>query len=269
MNNEDNLSYPTSQDDFMGYDPSDNLRKSYDVGVRAIRLQGIREGKFTARKNDPEEQAAADYEKSTRSFILVDGVRVFRTDTGWPAVGHPCPWCGVDMTEPIGGRRHLPSMATVDHLRPRSLGGKNVRSNRAIVCAQCNFDKDDKPSLASWLQELKCRDDPRVPLVERFIKDWRTKCPDLQDDWNGDIMCDAERGYLSAAYRLETEAFGLRMDALGKTIVGSYGARFLGGRTCLGTSMRSLEWQLSENKAMRAKSDLESVGFDVTVRVLA
>lgn len=78
-----------------------------------------------------------------------------------------------------------------------------------------------------------------------------------------------DSGYLSAAYFIESEAFQIKMDAVGKATGAAYGAKFLGGRTCLGTNVRTLEWQLSEDKAPRMQSDLDDVGFDVTLRVLA
>lgn len=41
------------------YDPLDNAFKSYSVAIRALRLQGIREGKLEPRLDDEEEVAVA------------------------------------------------------------------------------------------------------------------------------------------------------------------------------------------------------------------
>lgn len=41
------------------YDPDRNAAGCYNVAIRAIRLQGVRDGRFVPRANDPEELAAA------------------------------------------------------------------------------------------------------------------------------------------------------------------------------------------------------------------
>ena len=41
------------------YDPVDNGAKCYTLAIREIRLQGIRDGLFQPRPDDPEEMAAA------------------------------------------------------------------------------------------------------------------------------------------------------------------------------------------------------------------
>ena len=41
------------------YDPRDNGAKCYTLAIREIRLQGIRDGLFQPRPDDPEEMAAA------------------------------------------------------------------------------------------------------------------------------------------------------------------------------------------------------------------
>lgn len=43
----------------MTYDPDDNSRRSYNEAIKAIRLQGIREGKYEPRKGNSEEIEAA------------------------------------------------------------------------------------------------------------------------------------------------------------------------------------------------------------------
>ena len=42
----------------MTYDPADNSAKCYAEAIKAIRLQGIREGKFKPRKDNREEMSA-------------------------------------------------------------------------------------------------------------------------------------------------------------------------------------------------------------------
>jgi hypothetical protein len=82
-------------------------------------------------------------------------------------------------------------------------------------------------------------------------------------------MHDWETAYLSAAYVTGPEAFGIRMDIEGKGIGAAYGAKWLGARTCLGTKVRTLEFQTTEVQARRMENDLQDAGFDTVVRVLA
>jgi 5-methylcytosine-specific restriction endonuclease McrA len=57
---------------------------------------------------------------------------------------------------------------TVDHVRPRSRGGKNEWSNVVAACRLCNFKKGDR-----LLEELgwRLRSDPRAP--DGFGWRWR------------------------------------------------------------------------------------------------
>ena len=46
----------------------------------------------------------------------------------------PCRYCGLALTR---------GEATVEHVTPRSKGGKNARSNFDITCYDCNVNKGD------------------------------------------------------------------------------------------------------------------------------
>lgn len=80
---------------------------------------------------------------------------------------------------------------------------------------------------------------------------------------------DLETAYLSASYDIPNEAFALRMDCVGKGVGAAYGAKYLGARTCFGTKVRTLEWEMSENRARRMEYDLQDAGFETKLRVLA
>ena len=83
------------------------------------------------------------------------------------------------------------------------------------------------------------------------------------------MINDMESAYLSASYEIPNEAFALRMDCVGKGVGAAYGAKYLGARTCLGTRIRTLEWEKAENRARRMEHDLQDAGFDTKLRVLA
>lgn len=50
-----------------------------------------------------------------------------------------CIWCGVkiDDTAPHGH----PNKATIEHIRPRSEGGRSTRENLAVACLKCNTNR--------------------------------------------------------------------------------------------------------------------------------
>lgn len=49
------------------YDAADNTARCYDLAIRAIRLQKIREGEFAPRPNDSEEmEAYRQYKESLK-----------------------------------------------------------------------------------------------------------------------------------------------------------------------------------------------------------
>lgn len=56
--------------------------------------------------------------------------------------GH-CAYCCCQMTEPsaLTNGVALPSMATFDHIKPRSLGGRDEEANLLLACVECNSAK--------------------------------------------------------------------------------------------------------------------------------
>jgi 5-methylcytosine-specific restriction endonuclease McrA len=76
-------------------------------------------------------------------------------------IGCNCPYCGVQM----GRTSYQPSR---DHMVPRSRGGILNRTNKAIVCQPCNWDKGDL-TIHEFYIELVKRRDPRAAYVNRLI----------------------------------------------------------------------------------------------------
>ena len=52
---------------------------------------------------------------------------------------HRCVYCGADLAAQV---------ATLDHVRPRELGGSNQESNLVTCCLGCNSAKQDLPLMA-------------------------------------------------------------------------------------------------------------------------
>ena len=77
-----------------------------------------------------------------------------------------------------------------------------------------------------------------------------------------------DRAVLSAHYAIRTEAHGLRMDAEAKEIVAPYMPRDLGGRTLLPSMERDIQWELSLERAERARAELEQAGFRTRLRIV-
>lgn len=55
----------------------------------------------------------------------------------------PCHYCGVNLIHPdLGG----PTAASVEHIVPKSHGGKKSRTNTVMACRQCNGTRGNGPS---------------------------------------------------------------------------------------------------------------------------
>jgi 5-methylcytosine-specific restriction endonuclease McrA len=63
-----------------------------------------------------------------------------------------CAYCHVSMVLEL----ELPNTATIDHVVPRSKGGKSGRHNELCVCLQCNKEKSNM-DLIKFLR-IKARD---------------------------------------------------------------------------------------------------------------
>ena len=57
---------------------------------------------------------------------------------------HKCVYCG---------ESHEPHQLTLDHVRPKSLGGEDLTSNLVPACRRCNQDKGS----THWLEWMRAR----------------------------------------------------------------------------------------------------------------
>lgn len=99
-------------------------------------------------------------------------VNVPRRNARWSRRGvldrdeHTCIYCGVTLGGRSKGRVVTKKDFTVDHIVPRSRGGKNTWGNTAAACASCNNRKADKlPHEAG----MHLRWEPRIPRVDYLI----------------------------------------------------------------------------------------------------
>ena len=61
---------------------------------------------------------------------------------------------------------------TLDHVKPRSKGGSNLRSNLIPACAECNHSKGSEPWLV-WFQRQHFYNTVAQELIEEWISNKR------------------------------------------------------------------------------------------------
>jgi 5-methylcytosine-specific restriction endonuclease McrA len=92
-----------------------------------------------------------DYKNIPYRGVLLNRLNLFRRDGG------ECQYCG--------SRRHL----TVDHVIPRSKGGKTSWTNLVTACNRCNVNKGDKtPEQAG----LILKKEPFKPSLSYFLSEY-------------------------------------------------------------------------------------------------
>lgn len=92
-----------------------------------------------------------DYKNIPYRGVLLNRVNLFRRDGG------ECQYCG--------SRRHL----TIDHVVPRSKGGKTSWTNLVTACNRCNVNKGDKtPEQAG----LILKKEPFKPSLSYFLSEY-------------------------------------------------------------------------------------------------
>lgn len=80
--------------------------------------------------------------------------------------GYVCIYCGVRPGVIVKNKVIARSDMTVDHILPRSRGGKDTWTNTACACADCNHRKGDKlPNEAG----LKLRWEPKTPRTSYLV----------------------------------------------------------------------------------------------------
>lgn len=99
-------------------------------------------------------------------------VNVPRRGIGWSRKGvlgrdgYKCIYCGVCVGEKHRGRIMRKQDFTIDHLMPRSSGGKNTWSNTACACFACNQRKGGRTPHEAG---MNLRWEPKTPRVNYVV----------------------------------------------------------------------------------------------------
>ena len=77
-----------------------------------------------------------------------------------------CIYCGIQPGQKQDGRVLTSKEFTIDHLIPRSRGGKNSWGNTACACPNCNQRKKDRTPEESGMRLLW---EPKIPRVDYLV----------------------------------------------------------------------------------------------------
>ena len=80
--------------------------------------------------------------------------------------GYRCIFCGSQAGEERQGRTLTKTDFSVDHIMPRSRGGKNTWGNTACACSSCNQRKDARTPHEAGMTMLW---EPKTPRVNYFV----------------------------------------------------------------------------------------------------
>ena len=79
---------------------------------------------------------------------------------------YTCIYCGITAGDRHKGKVMTRGMFTLDHIVPKSRGGRNTWDNTACACEPCNQRKDDKlPNEAG----MKLLWEPKIPRVTYLV----------------------------------------------------------------------------------------------------
>jgi 5-methylcytosine-specific restriction endonuclease McrA len=99
-------------------------------------------------------------------------VNVPRRHAHWSRKGvlvrdnYMCVYCGIQLGEMQKGKVITKSELTIDHIVPKSRGGKDTWTNTACACASCNHKKGDKmPNEVGF----KMRWEPKTPRTSYLV----------------------------------------------------------------------------------------------------
>jgi len=99
-------------------------------------------------------------------------VNVPRRRASWSRKGvltrdnYTCIYCGVSPGSLVKGRFYAKTEFTIDHIVPRSRGGRDQWTNTACACAACNHRKGDRlPHEAG----MKLRWEPKIPRTSYLV----------------------------------------------------------------------------------------------------
>ena len=99
-------------------------------------------------------------------------VSVPRRKARWSRVGvfhrdsYTCIYCGLRPGDMQNGAVLTSRDFTLDHIMPRSRGGRNGWSNTACACASCNQRKGDRTPHEAG---MKLRWEPKIPRVDYLV----------------------------------------------------------------------------------------------------
>lgn len=99
-------------------------------------------------------------------------VNVPRRGARWSRQGvlkrdkHTCIYCGVRVGGKRNGRYLHPNDFTIDHIMPKSRGGRNTWTNTASACPQCNNRKNDRTPHEAGMPLLW---EPKTPRVDYMV----------------------------------------------------------------------------------------------------
>jgi len=99
-------------------------------------------------------------------------VNVPRRGVRWSRTGvmkrdeYRCIYCGIQAGERRGAQVMRKDEFTIDHLIPRSRGGKNSWSNTACACGHCNQRKGDRTPHEAG---MALRWEPKTPRVDYLV----------------------------------------------------------------------------------------------------
>lgn len=85
-----------------------------------------------------------------------------------------CHYCGDPMLYRIPdtwkSKHHPPSLATIDHVKARGLGGTNAQKNLVMACHKCNARKSGEESkIAAARRAQKPRPAPLATLCDVWV----------------------------------------------------------------------------------------------------
>lgn len=92
-----------------------------------------------------------------RCLQSANAKRQFRQDI-LAAWDHSCCYCG------------RPDASTLDHLRPKALGGSSFRGNLAACCRRCNKSKGTE-DIWSWYQSQPFYSEDRANAIRSWMYD--------------------------------------------------------------------------------------------------
>ncbi len=117
----------------------------------------------------PEVVLLNDYDKVPQRTVRFNRRNLFKRDKGC------CRYCGSKTRD-----------WTIDHIIPKSQGGKGTWENCCIACYKCNSHKADRT--------------PKQAHMTFFQKGWKAKKPAYSLEFHCDVKIESWKHFLSEAY---------------------------------------------------------------------